>query len=255
MHHASFLPEDYLAQKAERRTNLICLTLFVVVMIAVFGAFLVTNRQWTHVKRSQEAVNGRYREAAQQIQGLTKLENQREQMLEKAQLAAALVERVPRSILLAELINRMPDRMTLTNFELQSKQIRTARPAARNRRPALRASVRRARTRQQAKAETPKAKPPRYQVKLTMTGIAPTDLEVSHFMSELNRYSLLSSVTLEYSKENEADGRVMREFKIHMELDPSADVRTVDALARPRPVKDPTSDQLRLGSGGLEGRR
>ena len=121
------MPEDYLAQEAELRTNLICLTLFVVVMIAVFGAFLVTNRQWTHVKRSQEAVNRRYREAAQQIQGLTQLENQREQMLAKAQLAAALVERVPRSILLAGLINRMPDRMTLTSFELQSKQIRPAR--------------------------------------------------------------------------------------------------------------------------------
>ncbi len=253
MHHASFLPEDYLAQKAERRTNLICLTLFVVVMIAVFGAFLVTNRQWTHVKRSQEAVNGRYREAAQQIQGLTKLEAQREQMLEKAQLAAALVERVPRSILLAELINRMPDRMTLTDFELQSNLIKTARP--RNKRPALRASVRRARTRQQAKVKAPKAEAPRYQVKLTMTGTAPTDLEVSHFMSELNRYSLLSSVTLDYSEEKEIEDRVMRQFKIHMELDPSADVRTVDALARPRPVKDPTSDRLRLGSGGLEGRR
>ena len=255
MHHASFLPEDYLAQKAERRTNLICLTLFVVVMIAVFGAFLVTNRQWTHVKRSQEAVNVRYREAAQQIQGLTKLEAQREQMLEKAQLAAALVERVPRSILLAELINRMPDRMTLTNFELQSTQIRTARTKGTNKRGARRGSVRRARTRQQVKAETPKAKPPRYQVKLTMMGTAPTDREVARFMSELNHYSLLSSVTLEFSEEREIDGRVMRRFKIHMELDPNADVRSVDALARPKPVKDPTSDRVRLGSGGLEGRR
>ncbi len=253
MHHASFLPEDYLAQKAERRTNLICLTLFVVVMVAVFGAFLVTNRQWTHVKRSQEAVNGRYREAAQQIQGLTKLESQREQMLEKAQLAAALVERVPRSILLAGLINRMPDRMTLTNFELQSTQIRTARATGSKRKGARRGSVRRARTRQQVKAEAPKAKPPRYQVKLTMMGTAPTDLEVSRFMSELNGYALLTSVNLEYSEEKEIDGRVMRRFKIHMELDPNGDVRAVDGLARP--VKDPTSDRIRLGSGGLEGRR
>lgn len=253
MHHASFLPEDYLAQKAERRTNLICLTLFVVVMIAVFGAFLVTNRQWTHVKRSQEAVNRRYREAAQQIQGLTKLENQREQMLAKAQLAAALVERVPRSILLAGLINRMPDRMTLTSFELQSKQIRPARTTGSKRKGARRASVRRARTRQQAKAEIPKAEPPRYEVKVTMMGTAPTDLEVSHFMSELNDYALLSSVSLDYSEEKEVDGRVMRRFKIHMELDPNADVRSVDALARP--IKDPTSDRLMLGAGGLEGGR
>ena len=115
--------------------------------------------------------------------------------------------------------------------------------------------MRRARTRKQAKAKTPKAEAPRYQVKLTMVGTAPTDLEVSRFMSELNDYALLSSVTLDYSEEKEINDRLMRKFKIHMELDPSADVRTVDALARPRPVKDPTSDRLRLGSGGLEGRR
>ena len=254
MHHASFLPEDYLAQKAERRTNLICLTLFVVVMIAVFGAFLVTNRQWTHVKRAQESINARYRDAAQQINGLTKLESQREQMLEKAELAAALVERVPRSILLAEMINRMPNRMTLTTFELTSEQIRTVRTVVPNRRAARRGSVRRARTREQAKVE-PKAQPPRYLVKLSMIGTAPTDLEVSRFMSELNDYSLLSSVTLDYSEEKEIEDRLMRRFKIHMELDPKADVRTVDALAKPRRVKDPTSDQLRLGAGGLEGRR
>ncbi len=88
-----------------------------------------------------------------------------------------------------------------------------------------------------------------------MTGTAPTDLEVSHFMSELNHYSLLTSVTLDYSEEKEINDRLMRKFKIHMELDPNADVRTVDALARPRPSKDPTSDRLRLGSGDLEGSR
>ena len=254
MHHASFLPEDYLAQKAERRTNLICLTLFVVVMIAVFGAFLVTNRQWTHVKRAQESINARYRDAAQQINGLTELESQREQMLEKAELAAALVERVPRSILLAEMINRMPNRMTLTTFELTSEQIRTVRSVAPNRR-ARRGSVRRARTRQQAQVDQPKAQAPRYLVKLSMVGTAPTDLEVSRFMSELNRYSLLSSVTLDYSEEKEVNDRLMRRFKIRMELDPSADVRTVDVLAKPKRVKDPTTEQLRLGSGGREGRR
>ena len=45
MTDSSFLPEDYLAQKTERRTNLICLTLFAIVMLGVFAAFWITNRQ------------------------------------------------------------------------------------------------------------------------------------------------------------------------------------------------------------------
>jgi hypothetical protein len=34
----SFLPEDYLDQKAERRTNLISLSLFGIVMVSVSGS-------------------------------------------------------------------------------------------------------------------------------------------------------------------------------------------------------------------------
>ena len=40
----SFLPEDYLAQKAERRTNVISLVLFAVVMLGVL-IFLVLRQQ------------------------------------------------------------------------------------------------------------------------------------------------------------------------------------------------------------------
>ena len=40
MSNQTFLPEDYIAHKAERRTNIICVILFVVVMVAVFGVVL-----------------------------------------------------------------------------------------------------------------------------------------------------------------------------------------------------------------------
>ena len=75
-------------------------------MIAVIGAFFVTNRQATQVKQQQEDINSQYQQAGIQIQELTQLEQQRMEMLNKAELAAALVERVPRSILIAEMINR-----------------------------------------------------------------------------------------------------------------------------------------------------
>ena len=114
----SFLPEDYLDQKAERRTNLISLSLFGIVMVSVFAAFLVTNRQWSQVKSARASINEQYEQAAAQIETLNELEQQKDQMLSKARLAAALVERVPRSILLAGLVNRMPNRLGLLEFEL-----------------------------------------------------------------------------------------------------------------------------------------
>ena len=128
MSNASFLPEDYLDQRAERHTNLISLTLFAIVMVSVFAAFLVTNSKWSQVKDTQRAINAEYAQAADKIKRLTDLETQRTRMMQKAELAMALVERVPRSILLAELINRMPPRMGLVKFFLKSKKIKVAKP-------------------------------------------------------------------------------------------------------------------------------
>lgn len=244
MSTASLLPEDYLAEKAERRTNLICLSLFAVVMAAVFGAFLFTNKQWTRVKSDQEFINARYQQAGMQIQKLSELEQQKKSMLHKAELAAALVERVPRSILLAEFINRMPDQLGLLEFTLTSERIKVTGPTRVQ--STGRLGSQRAPTKQEAEEAIKKAEAPRYHSAIVMVGVAPTDRQVAQYMSELNTYDLLHDVTLEYSEETEIEGRLMREFKIRMALDPDADVRHVEPLIVPRDLKNPMSDDVQL---------
>ena len=244
MTNASFLPEDYIEERAERRTNLISLILFGVVMIAVFAAFLVTNRQWTQVRASQEAINSQYQLAASQIDDLTQLEQQKEQMLNKAELAAALVERVPRSILLAELINRMPPRLSLLEFDLKSEKVRPIRPLPNSRGRGRGTSPKRAQTRQQASSEPEKIEIPRRIVTVSLIGVAPTDLEVSRFMAALTSYSLLQEVTLDYSRERDVDNRTMRQFGIRMKLNSNADVRRIDRSIDPEKMRDPMTDKL-----------
>jgi Tfp pilus assembly protein PilN len=249
MNSASFLPEDYLEQKAERRTNVICLTLFAVVMVAVFGAFLVTNRQWTQVRAAQHSINGAYQEAAMQIEQLTELETQREQMLHKAELAASLVERVPRSILLADLINRMPPRLSLIEFTLTSEKIvvTSKNPVQTGGTGRLGSGKpQRAPTKEDVVEQSRRIEPTRYMARVTMTGVAPTDLEVSRYMAELNAYSLLHNVALEYSEEHEIEGQKMRQFRIKFTLDPDADVREIQPLMKKRSIHNPMADELRF---------
>lgn len=244
----SFLPEDYLAHKAERRTNLISLTLFGIVMIAVVGAFFVTNRQARLIKQQQEAINVEYQQASMQIQELTQLEKQKQEMLNKADLAAALVERVPRSILLAELINRMPDRLGLVSFDLKSERIKPSGPppAAKDKPTARLAGPDRAKTKQEVvDTSVQKIDPPRYKVSISLLGVAPSDMEVSRYLKELNNYPLLREVSLEYSEQKDVDDRDMRQFKINMTLDPEADVRRIDPMSVPR-VKNPMKDDARF---------
>ena len=252
-HQSSFLPEDYLAQKQERRTNFVCLLLFAIVMSSVVGAFLVTNQQWAQVKSDQRVINTRYQEAGKQIHELAELERQRDEMLHKAEIAAALVERVPRSILLAELINRMPSQLGLLEFELRSTRLQAPRTTDRDSgRPERLSGRGRAATREEKGEETDRVDVPRYRVTLGLTGVAPTDIEVSRFLMELNSYRLLRDVTLVYSEEREIEGRKVRQFRINMLLAPDADVRQIDPLQIPR-MRNPMRDEMMIGDSPMDG--
>src|SRR6202008_3614087 len=94
-----------------------------VVAFGIVGAFFVTYHRWMKVKDDQEVVNRAFATEAKKIEQLKVLEAQREELKEKADVTLALVEKVPRSILMAELINRMPEQMTLTELALKSKRI------------------------------------------------------------------------------------------------------------------------------------
>jgi hypothetical protein len=245
MSTASFLPEDYLAQKAERRTNVISLVLFGVVMVTVFGAFLVTNRQWSQVKQQQTSINERYQQAAQQIQDLAALEEQKKQMLDRAELASALVETVPRSIMLAELINHMPPRLSLLTLELQSEKIASAAPPKKNEAETGKLNkAMRAPTKEEAAEEVKKIEPPKYRISLILTGVAPGDLDVSKYLTSLGAHDLIHDVRLDYIEDTEIEDRVLRQFSIAMTLDSAADVRDIDLEVIPRGLGDPMDDQL-----------
>jgi len=247
MNTPSFLPEDYLAEKAQKRTNLICLTLFGVVMCGVFGAFLVSNRDLSAERSRHRDINAKYQNAAVQIEQLTELEAQMEEMLHTAELASALVERVPRSILLAELINRMPPHLSLLSFELESKQVKAVpRPNANKSDKDGLATPQRGKTKQEAAEEAKEVEIPKHRVEIVMTGVAPTDLEVSSFLSSLSQFPLLDRATLEYSEEKEIEGQPMREFSIRMALPPGADIREYDPFLKPRDIRDPMTNDVQI---------
>jgi hypothetical protein len=190
------------------------------------------------VKAARVSINNQYEDAAVQIERLTALEQQKDQMLNKARLAAALVERVPRSILLAELVKRMPPRMSLLSFELTSDKVRVQKtqpkPGTGKRGPI------RAPTKEQAAAaakkkeeDENKVEVPAYTVNLRIVGMAATDLEVSGYIAELSAYPLLltKSIVMEYSEER-AEGR---QFALKAQLDPKRDVR--DVVSAPKPAE------------------
>src|SRR3954471_18723186 len=125
----SFLPDDYLERKQRRRTNVICAILFCIVLGAIGSAFWVTEKSMREIDQQAVAVDQQYTEAAKKIEQFQELQEKQRTMAHQAELTASLLEKVPRSFLLAEITNGLPPGISLLDFNLEAR-IATNAPAA-----------------------------------------------------------------------------------------------------------------------------
>lgn len=243
-HNESFLPEDYLQKKIAVRTNAICVTLFVLVMAGVVGAFFVTDRQRVEVRRLQADVDEQYREAARRIDQLEQLQKDKKLMMERKKVAEVLVERVPRSVILAELTNLMPATLSLLEFNMETKALKTApRPKTAIQREAQKNQKDREKL---AQPDRPEVKPT--ELTLTLIGVAPTDLEVSQFLAMLNQHELFQNIYLRYSEDAKVQEREMRKFELELTLNQQI---APDRLnADPDLSMDPMGDTIQINQRG-----
>ena len=234
---SSFLPEDYLKKKAERRTNAIAVVLFVVVTFGVVGAFFVTNRQWHDVRQYQKSVNVRFAKAAEDIDRLKALEEQGDQLQEKAELTMVLIEKVPRTRLLAELINRMPKDMKLMELEVESERLDKPLNMRRSRKPAPEPAKGSSLTKKQRTGkgteksnEPPPVMAPRYDTAITILGVGPHNTEVARYLSGLQQCDLLTNVELVSTEKTTIKERELVKFRIEADLKAGVDARSVEPL-------------------------
>ncbi len=214
----SFLPEDYIARKSEFRANLIILTLFAVVLAGVVGAFLVTTTLWSNLRSRKEAVDIAIAEEQKKVEDIKRLESMRSVMMEKAQITAALSERIPRWALLGELLLRMPIDMRVETLTLKSKRVEVAPPPQ----PAgagvktLTGNATAAAT--SAEASKPKVLPPKFEYSLVIVGMAEQNNDIADYLSALRQSPILTLVELQYIREAKENDRVLRKFEINASL-------------------------------------
>jgi len=241
----NLLPKDYLERRAKRRANMLCLALFGIVMTGVVTATVVSRRSGRHTQQVRNRVNRSYAKAAELIAQMQTLESRKRSMCDRAETTASLVERVPRSTLLAALANALPPGVSLTKLNLQTRLVRP-RTTASDKKKAKGAKF---------KKKTEDLAPPRQVVEMEVTGLAETGAQVGRFMSSLGRNSLLDGVDLVFIQEKKVDDMVVREFAVKMELKTGADA--IDAVttsrgnssARAQGTPTPTTLVRALGEG------
>lgn len=242
----SFLPQEYVARKTEGRINIIILSLFALVMAGVVGAFFVTNRRWENLKVEQAQVNEQYVQEGKKIEQLKGLESQRAQMMEKAQITAALLERVPRWAVLGEVTLRKPISTTLDSLIIKSTRVDPVIiPAAAAPAPVVKSLTDKLTGAPAPVPEKPRVMPPTFTYALTISGSAATNADVADFFASLQASPVFEKMELTFIREAKEQGKEFRKFEFTGAVRADADTRLLaESLTKLK------NDRLSLLEGG-----
>jgi hypothetical protein len=221
----SFLPDGYLEQKAQRRANAICAALFLLVMAGVGSAFTLSERATRRIDEQYAAVEQQCIAEARHIEQMRQMEERQRHMAHQAELTASLLEKVPRSNILAAITNCCDAAgVSLLDLTMDSKERQKA--AAKAEAPKTAYEQKKA-ARSGAPAPLPEAKS--YDIAIKLTGIGQTDVQVAQFLSNLNRARFFRDVNLVITDQITVGENKLRKFQIEMMLD-----RDVDLVPLPR---------------------
>ncbi|MEL6740421.1 MAG: PilN domain-containing protein [Planctomycetota bacterium] len=225
----SFLPEEYVKSKGQSRANIVGLALFGVVLIAVVGVFVLNHQRQVTLSEEVKMIRVEFEAEASKIEQLRVLEKRREELLGSAEVVAALIEPVPRSVLMAELLRDLPGGLALSSVVVDAERIKAPKPSAT---PATAATVQ---TRSIASgqraagdtAPTERVLPPRFKYTLTADGLAELNNEVADYLASLKGSPLFRNVELVFISETKVDDQKLRKFRITAEVRRDAEATAV----------------------------
>ena len=232
--NSSFLPEDYLARRLARRSNIVCVALFVVALAALTFMIFMTTQQRNQARTVNQELNRQVEEKARQIDQLAELEKKTKEQKHKASLTSSLMDRIKKSNVMAELINHMPPALSLTTLEFETKKVKT------NARPRTRMAAARRKAEQDAQ-DQPQIVPD--DVELKLVGLAPTDVDVSDYMHALSNHDLFEAIHLVKSGEKKVEDTQMRQFEITLRLNPVVGMDTLEPTRKTRGIDASSPNQ------------
>jgi len=242
-----FLPADYVETRRARRTNIISLLLFAVVMGGVVVIFFIRDQRDNLIRNELASVNAKFEQAAKQIEQVEILHEQRREMLQKAEITGQLIQRPHRTSILAELVNRTPSNMDWLELKLQARVLARSAASAKTRLQAARAARNGRAAPGGPAAPAEAAEPIPMEIDLILVGLAPTDVQVAQFMRDLTDSAMFASLDLKYSEETELEDQTVRKFRIEMKVNRALDPREFEVLRVQRDLRmNPMSDDTHI---------
>ena len=162
-----FLPYDFRRRKQQRRTNSLCAAMFLVTIAAIGVSVAVSERSLHAAEADHDDVSREFTSAALRIEQLRQLQDRERHLTAHATAAAALVETIPRSCLIAEVTNALPPGVTLTDLSFDCGP------------------------RGSANAD------PRHAIaRVRLSGTGQSEVQIAQFVNQLSRSDVLKDVVL-----------------------------------------------------------
>jgi len=214
MANINFVPDDYVQGNESRRTNLVYLVLFAVVMTALGGSFVAIKLRQRACSTNEKLVNERMAEIREVINQFEQLQAKRREMMKTALTTAELLEPVPRSVLLASLTNSLPSGVSLVELDLIQKQSKDSRAVPTTRASKYQAAQSTITAAQDKSGQADENPEKLLETHISIGGTAPSDLQVASYIERLSGTSLLGQVALVESKECKIEDNTFRQFKL-----------------------------------------
>jgi Tfp pilus assembly protein PilN len=222
---ASFLPADYIQRKSELRNNIIILTLFAVVMAGLYVGFMMNQRRKIGLGREYRDVLAQCEAESKKIEQLAKLQEARAAMMEKAEITAALLEKVPRWTVLGEVRYRLPGSGRLEQVEMKGTRTTPTAMAAQVAAPKVKSLTDDVANKQ--KDAKPKLVAPNFNYDFTITGTTRENNDVADYLATLKQSPVFRDVQLNYIKEAKDGEELVRKFEIAARLRADVDKRVL----------------------------
>ncbi len=216
----NFVPEDYIQNNESRRTNLICIGLLCIILIAIGGAFGAIKIRQRALNNHEKSLDADMIKKKEQIKTVEQIQQKRNEMWTTATTTLDLIEPLPKSIILSLLTNYLPKDTTLLRIGMIQKE-----PAGSAQTPPPADKFQSLQDKEKQATAQKVSRERLYETKMEIEGIAPSDIEVASYIEKLSGSPLLRNVALVESVQMASDPKQQtksneknRKFKLTLML-------------------------------------
>jgi len=197
MREINFLPPWYTQFLRRRRTVFFQTWVTIGVALGLGLWMFLAERNQRNAENVLDTLSGQVQQTSTQLQQMERLEMLRRQLRQQAEVLTKLGIHVETGRLITKLTDATPPSLSFLSLNIDTDEIPVQLSAA-----------------ERAGLKEGSRPPVDRRLRVRLQGVAPTDLELATFLTDLNQTSFFERPALTYVKERRESGHVLREFEV-----------------------------------------